>query len=374
MRAVREWAPMALVLVLMLTVGLRVIGPTAEEATALQGEPTYPPAAQTQTAAAAQQVPTSTTDPASQATVQPSPTSDPNLATATSDPGAFPTITPTFAEPTIDPGVIPTEEPTSDPFLLPTEQQASETPTAEATATNLPTPTPTPEGRAIACLPGSVAELTGGEGDLLPGVPLLIYLDDSSLTPTAASLFSAFDSGGGEGTPTFEPLPPAAPGFNGRVVGSGTVRFDGYFRLGLALGRLRPGSYPVQVRERTSQKIVGKFTCNVGNTPITPLAITPRATPAPERGLELACIRGDELQVTGLWRPRNALLASFNGQFSAGASVLDDGTYNLQLRFDEPIGGRYIVEITERDTRTLLSRFTCIVPIRPTITPRNDRP
>jgi hypothetical protein len=152
------------------------------------------------------------------------------------------------------------------------------------------------------------------------------------------------------------------------------VRYDGFFRLALAVEQLRPGTYPVQVRERDSQLILGRFICTISGARPTVLALTPGLTPFPEPGNQLACIQGDQLQITGRGTPRTPLLVSFDGREAAGGSVFDDGTFNIPLIFDERRAGAYRVTVTERGSRRQLTTFTCLVPTRPTITPINDRP
>jgi hypothetical protein len=372
MRVLRHWAPMVLMMLLMLTLGARVLSLDPQPSLATQGEPQAAPLQQypaTQQPDPSQASPTTDASYPSQPTTDPAqPTTDPGVPTL--DPGV-PTTDP--AVPTLDPGV-PTD-PVTDQF--PTDEQFTPTTAPiEPTFTPEPTATATPEGATVSCQSGSVVELTGGEGDLIPDTPLLVYFRDTSAEPTPIGAFTSFDSGGEQ--PTDAPASDAPPGSSGtgvtRIVGSGQVRYDGYFRLAVALGRLKAGSYPIEVRERDSQRRVGSFVCNATGALPTPLIITPGRTPAPERGNELVCIAGDQLQVTGLAQPRTPLLLSFGGQQVTGSNVRDDGTYNLPVVFAEQRGGRYLVEVTERDSRVLLTRFTCQVPTLPTITPRNDAP
>jgi hypothetical protein len=379
---------MALVVVLMLLLGARLLNQsTAEQSLArppLQGR-VYTPAEQTETAfAASQQAPTPSYPEQTQtAAANQEPTSDP----------FFPTDPPAEPEPTTDPGLLPTITPEeeffpTDPPAGPIEQPPDNSFPTETPTVPVPTPIPTAQGLAITCVPGTVVELNGGDGFLIPDTRLLVYLESPLPTlPTPTQFPSAdegqFEASGSSGVTggTGGELPTSAlpgssfpSGGGGQVVGSGQVRYDGFFRLALALDRLRPGVYPLQVRVRDSQEVLARFVCNIDGAQPTALALTPGRTPAPEPGSQLACIIGDQLQITGRGTPRSALLVSFDRREVAGGTVLDDGTYNIPLVFAEQRAGAYSVTVSERASRRQLTTFTCLVPTRPTITPINDRP
>jgi hypothetical protein len=101
-------------------------------------------------------------------------------------------------------------------------ETAAATPTAEL-----------PDGvEALTCMPGETVRLTG---EAEPGTALLAY-------------------------------------FNDRPVGGGFARPDGQFTIDLLIGEERPGSYLVEVRDRTTRALVLQIGCEV-----------PALTPTPTR-------------------------------------------------------------------------------------------
>ncbi len=101
-------------------------------------------------------------------------------------------------------------------------ETAAATPTAEL-----------PDGvEALTCMPGETVRLTG---EAEPGTALLAY-------------------------------------FNDRPVGGGFARPDGQFTIDLLIGEERPGSYLVEVRDRTTRALVLQLGCEV-----------PALTPTPTR-------------------------------------------------------------------------------------------
>jgi hypothetical protein len=113
---------------------------------------------------------------------------------------------------------------------------ATRTPTLTRAPADEPSATPTselpPGVEALACVPGETVRLTG---EAEPGMALLAYFDE-------------------------------------RPVGGGFARADGQFTIDLLIGEERPGSYLVEVRERTTRALVAEFGCEV-----------PAFTPTPTR-------------------------------------------------------------------------------------------
>jgi hypothetical protein len=145
--------------------------------------------------------------------------------TAPTGPTATTTITTTRATAQTAPTLAP---------ITPTVAAAS----PQSTAALSPTPTAVlPSGvEALVCLPGTTVTLTG---EAPPGTPLLAY-------------------------------------FAGRPVGGGFSRGDGSYTIDLLIGPERPGTYLVEVRERTSLALVSQTGCEV--PALTP---TPTFDPAP---------------------------------------------------------------------------------------------
>ncbi len=74
------------------------------------------------------------------------------------------------------------------------------------------------------------------------------------------------------------------------------------------------------------------------------------------------CVPGETIEITGEGEPGTPLIVTFDARPVGGGSVRADGTYRITLRIGPERPGLYLVEVEQRDTRTVLQEFGCEVP------------
>lgn len=155
-------------------------------------------------------------------------------------------------------------------------QQAVATPTPTLTATATATATPADGANNATVTPSASPTLTptngNGEGNDTG--------DEPTPTPTSTSSFDPLEPLICQPGATVnlsgiaEPNTALLAFFDQRPVGGSFSRSDGSYTIALRIGPERPGTYPVEVRERDGFELVQRLACEVPGI----LATTPTAT------------------------------------------------------------------------------------------------
>lgn len=148
----------------------------------------------------------------------------------------------------------------SDPYPSPSATAAPVQPTSAATATFTATSTARPV-TATAGPTSTVTATRAPQGSPLPTLTsTLVGLETIVCAPGVAVTL----------TGRAEPGTALLAYFNERPVGGTLARADGSYSIQLSVGDVRPGLYPVNIRERDGRALVRELACEV-----------PAATPTP---------------------------------------------------------------------------------------------